>query len=271
MEKQLLYLLDWDLNFSLEELTSHFEPFLAPIREQMELKAERRRNERRLHAYAKAREEAHRESIARASVITAIEPAVLATPMPTYRPATAARRAAPLPSPPNFSRVTRSTVRSVSPPSATDIPPLSRSGTSDSYASTPNSSRASSRSRSRSQTPSSVRSLGSEADIEAQHDLDGSYVDNYVTKHHGKDIIDSEHMARLYDEAVQYATLGQYHNYNSSAASKEDLIYIGSDEHSSARKVGYVGEEREQRELRSKKRQRTGMGVWARLRGVREV
>ena len=33
MEKQLLSLLDWNLNFDQEELMGHFEPFLAPLRQ----------------------------------------------------------------------------------------------------------------------------------------------------------------------------------------------------------------------------------------------
>ena len=39
MEKQLLALLDWDLNFDVEELEEEFEPFLAPIHEALEEKA----------------------------------------------------------------------------------------------------------------------------------------------------------------------------------------------------------------------------------------
>lgn len=35
MEKQLLYLLDWDLNISQADLLFHFEPFLAPIRDEI--------------------------------------------------------------------------------------------------------------------------------------------------------------------------------------------------------------------------------------------
>lgn len=41
MEKQLLSMLDWDLNFSQEELMAQFEPFLAPIRKALEEKAKR--------------------------------------------------------------------------------------------------------------------------------------------------------------------------------------------------------------------------------------
>jgi PHO85 cyclin-1 len=36
MEKQLLYLLDWDLRINPEDLYTHLEPFLAPIRLQIE-------------------------------------------------------------------------------------------------------------------------------------------------------------------------------------------------------------------------------------------
>jgi hypothetical protein len=35
MEKELLYLLDWNLNFEQSELEYHFEPFLARIRDSM--------------------------------------------------------------------------------------------------------------------------------------------------------------------------------------------------------------------------------------------
>ncbi|KAF3939875.1 Cyclin-U3-1 [Dactylella cylindrospora] len=41
MEKQLLFLLDWDLNISPEDLYQHLEPFLTPIRHQLRLEEER--------------------------------------------------------------------------------------------------------------------------------------------------------------------------------------------------------------------------------------
>lgn len=40
MEKQLLFLLDWDLNISAEDLYEHFEPFLFPIRGQIKKQEE---------------------------------------------------------------------------------------------------------------------------------------------------------------------------------------------------------------------------------------
>ncbi|KAF1845368.1 cyclin [Cucurbitaria berberidis CBS 394.84] len=43
MEKQLLFLLDWDLRINPEDLYYHFEPFLAPIRVQQSRQAEKAR------------------------------------------------------------------------------------------------------------------------------------------------------------------------------------------------------------------------------------
>ena len=49
MEKQLLFLLDWDLRITNEDLYSHFEPFLAPIRLQQEQAELKRRKHAREH------------------------------------------------------------------------------------------------------------------------------------------------------------------------------------------------------------------------------
>ena len=40
MEKQLLFLLDWDMRVTQEDLLTHLEPFLAPIRVRIQLQAE---------------------------------------------------------------------------------------------------------------------------------------------------------------------------------------------------------------------------------------
>ena len=42
MEKQLLFLLDWDLQITNDDLLTHFEPFLGPIRSRMELEETKR-------------------------------------------------------------------------------------------------------------------------------------------------------------------------------------------------------------------------------------
>ena len=49
MEKQLLFLLDWDLRITNEDLFTHFEPFLAPIRLQQEQAELKRRKHAREH------------------------------------------------------------------------------------------------------------------------------------------------------------------------------------------------------------------------------
>ncbi|MCJ1312914.1 hypothetical protein MMC25_006590 [Agyrium rufum] len=41
MEKQLLFLLDWDLRINPQDLYTHLEPFLAPIRLELQTRAER--------------------------------------------------------------------------------------------------------------------------------------------------------------------------------------------------------------------------------------
>jgi G1/S-specific cyclin PLC1 len=43
MEKQLLFLLDWDLNICEDDLYRHFDPFLAPIRAEIERQEEQAR------------------------------------------------------------------------------------------------------------------------------------------------------------------------------------------------------------------------------------
>jgi len=167
MEKQLLSLLDWDLNFDVEELMIHFEPFLAPIRGHLEAKAKKREAE-------KARSEQRQQEIekARLEQIASKPRTANGYEHPYYEPS------------PIYSYQTertinnraRTTKRSASPPGPNEIPELSRSGTSDtmySYSTTSTinsvaSSRASSRSRS--QTPaSSINS--STSYLDSDHDI----------------------------------------------------------------------------------------------------
>ena len=49
MEKQLLFLLDWDLRITNQDLFTHFEPFLAPVRLQQEQVELKRRKHAREH------------------------------------------------------------------------------------------------------------------------------------------------------------------------------------------------------------------------------
>jgi G1/S-specific cyclin PLC1 len=148
MEKQLLSLLDWDLNFDTEELMKHFEPFLAPIRDHLEQKALAKKMEQQRRewvAYQDQLEKERNERIAQAVADAKLKRAYESL---QYEPSPV----------PNFPKErihhTRSNARlqSVSPPSLSDVPALSRSGTANTfYSSSDSGSRASSRSRS--QTP----------------------------------------------------------------------------------------------------------------------
>ncbi|PGH19842.1 hypothetical protein AJ80_03759 [Polytolypa hystricis UAMH7299] len=94
MERQLLYLLDWNTTVTEQDLFNHFEPFLKPIRERME-EDDRCQQERQREVYIEA-------SIAQVVSV------------PNFRP-TVKRRQSP----------DRSN-RSISPPSLRDLPSLSR-------------------------------------------------------------------------------------------------------------------------------------------------
>lgn len=154
MEKQLLGLLDWDLNFDIEELEEEFEPFLAPIRAAMEEKARVRKMER-LTREKLQRQKQERERNQQIAYAMPIPKSAYAYPSveghPHYeQPAIFSLR--------DSNSQHRLRNRSVSPPSSTDVPGLSRSGTASTVASyTPSASVSSSRasSRSRSQTPAS--------------------------------------------------------------------------------------------------------------------
>ena len=153
MEKQLLFLLDWDLRITNDDLLYHFEPFLAPIRQrQQQAEATRlkhaRENEvlRQQRAYYSKPLASHRREASRPYASTAN-----LTGLPTP-PSTSSSLAGPYSSSPvsytstylndlerftltpadvplrSARRPTR-TPRSVSPPSAMEVPALSRPGT----------------------------------------------------------------------------------------------------------------------------------------------
>jgi len=171
MERQLLSLLDWDLNFDAEELEEQFEPFLAPIRAALEEKARVRKMERltreRLQRQQEERE--RKQQIAYS----------MSKSQPTYGYARTEEQPY-YESPALFSwqsemsshTKTSHGKRSVSPPSPSDVPALSRSDTattlSSSYTPSAATSIASSRasSRSRSETPaSSIEYMDSDHEV----------------------------------------------------------------------------------------------------------
>ena len=143
MEKQLLFLLDWDLRVTTQDLYQHLEPFLAPIRAQQA---------RRVEKESIARLAKQREAAAAAANVDLLEhqkrkhhryeSPVYNSPVAyqaEYRPTLANstyasqsslhvqnsyRRLHPQPRQP-----------SLSPPSASDVPGLARSGTADTFSS----------------------------------------------------------------------------------------------------------------------------------------
>jgi PHO85 cyclin-1 len=168
MEKQLLSLLDWDLNFDQDELEEQFEPFLAPIRTSLEEKARVRKMERLTRERLQRQQEEREREQQIAYSMSKSEPRygyARIEEKPNYE------------APALFSWQnetsnyvnSRHAKRSVSPPSLSDVPGLSRSGTaatlSSSYTPSATDSIASSRasSRSRSETPAS--SIDSDHDV----------------------------------------------------------------------------------------------------------
>lgn len=162
MEKQLLFLLDWDLRITNDDLFTHFEPFLAPIRAQQSQPELSRRRHVREPSVLQQQRAYYSKSTTQQLLQPQLPQAHASTnslplPIPTARapgmkssysstsylsdlerfssphapsksstdlPLRSARR--PLPY--------RSQERSVSPPSADSVPALSRPGTStDSY------------------------------------------------------------------------------------------------------------------------------------------
>lgn len=150
MEKQLLFLLDWDLNITEQDLYDHLDPFLEPIRVELDRQAEQVRYLKKMQASIDAR---------RAAEDAAVRQAYLQHNQ-YYLPAHEHHY--------NQSNEFNFTGqhpaldqhRYNSPPSANDVPGLLRSGTNDTLSSSSASSYMS-RANSRSGTPLSSLSANS--------------------------------------------------------------------------------------------------------------
>lgn len=149
MEKQLLFLLDWDLRITNDDLLTHFEPFLAPIRqhqEQAELKRQRTAKEHEVVQQQRAYYS--KPQLARSYASTTALPTpppsvgVYASPSSytsssyvsdlerfSSRPTIASTQSTS--NLPNRSYRHIRQARSISPPSADNVPALSRPGTSN--------------------------------------------------------------------------------------------------------------------------------------------
>ena len=158
MEKQMLFLLDWDLRITNDDLFTHFESFLGPIRSRLEVEETKRQHCVQEHGFVQQDRSYYAKqsygSLSTASLPTA-PPAigVYASPVSyasssyisdlerfssgTQAPAGPRR-------PVRLAQVSRN--RSLSPPSTDAVPNLSRPGTASTYASS---------SRSSSQSPQS--------------------------------------------------------------------------------------------------------------------
>lgn len=136
MERQLLFLLDFDLRITEDDLFTHFEPFLAPIRFQIELQCEAEELDSQRQWYSqvtRARE---------ASVQTTSRPqprgGVYDSPQSLideniadgrYHTSSASNLSLPASCHKRRPSPYRHAGRSISPPSIRDLPPLIRSGT----------------------------------------------------------------------------------------------------------------------------------------------
>lgn len=150
MEKQLLFLLDWDLRITNDDLFIHFEPFLAPIRLQHERAELTRLKHAREHEvlqqqrayYSKPHLPSREYASTTALPIAPHSIGVYASPAPSsstnyLSDLTSFSNASPASTaslPPRCPRRPIRHPRSISPPSADAVPALSRPGTStDNY------------------------------------------------------------------------------------------------------------------------------------------
>lgn len=182
MERQLLFLLDWDTRVNEEDLFEHFEPFLAPIRRQYEI-AEQKEAMAHQHQHDWWRLNASAESLAarlrrqkqemRGEVggLSQRRSQYLTTSITQQQQPHAVSRNSPLSIVEDGDRYSqyprrraspyRSANRSISPPSVKDVPALSRTETSHSLAP---SSRSSSVAPSVRSTPGSISTCSSSVD-----------------------------------------------------------------------------------------------------------
>ncbi|MCJ1438802.1 hypothetical protein MMC27_008192 [Xylographa pallens] len=167
MEKQLLFLLDWDLRITPEDLYTHLEPFLGPIRTQLQERSDRHEakrlatvRDREIAAYhERLRERSPSASGSRSSSVAAYDsPSSYSYTSDLSQYALSAHRAPRRP-------VGHMRMRSISPPGADAVPGLTRTLTD-----TPSSA-----SRSSSISPAPTRGTNTPAS------LAGSYADYYAS------------------------------------------------------------------------------------------
>ena len=157
MEKQLLFLLDWKLGISNEDLFHHLEPFLSPIRKRQEQDASKLRAQLRQQDMMVKQKQRLYSSKSQPQSTTTVNN-LLQPPPPARGMYSSPLGHSPLSYPPELERIPAGEMpshsrvrqvqhrrnRSISPPSVDAVPGLIRSGTIDGQSVT--SSRSSSRS-----------------------------------------------------------------------------------------------------------------------------
>jgi len=162
MEKQLLFLLDWDLNISEQDLYTHLDPFLAPIRAEIERQEEHARIKEMKKQALKEQERMEQLQYAQASSFYGYDKDYAQIYDGNYVDPTGTI----------ISPITRATYNS--PPSSMDVPELARSGSADTVSISSASSYVSSISRTG--TPaSSVGSYGDEHEYISHDGLPRGY------------------------------------------------------------------------------------------------
>lgn len=220
MEKQLLFLLDWKLGISNEDLFHHLEPFLSPIRKRQEQDASKLRAQlRQQDLMAKQKQRLYSSKSqpqSTTSVNNLLQPPPPARGMYTsplgYHPSPYASQLEPVPAgeTASYSRVRpvqHRRNRSISPPSADAVPGLIRSGTTDSQS-------VSSRSSSRSPTMS--------------HGTPASSLSSYV---------DDCHVAGTHGDSC---SPGDFH-YRLQAISGNQMFGYGNTDEKPAKKAKIMG------------------------------
>jgi len=189
MEKQLLSLLEWDLNVSEDDLYFHFDPFLAPIRSEIQREEERARaKESRKRAI---REQQLQEEEAARHQYEATQ----------YWISDYEEKHSAMYQDPYVDHAGSTRSRYDSPPSASDIPDLSRSGTYDAYST---SSSASSYVENMSREGTPLSSIGSYMDEQEPASYDGPRAYSTSPRHVQRDIV---HIASQHNGAGKHGML----------------------------------------------------------------
>lgn len=152
MEKQLLFLLDWDLRITNEDLFAHFEPFLAPIRTHMESEELKRHHRAREHDLVQQQRAYYSKQplVTQSTTSLPTPPSIGAYVSPnTYISSSyisdlgrfsESSQGPPVPPRRPVRQPHHSRNRSISPPSVDAIPALIRPGTASTYSSSRSSS-----------------------------------------------------------------------------------------------------------------------------------